>query len=408
MNSPVNLTNCDTEPIHIPGQIQSHGFFIAIDKEGLVQFHSENTVNFLPDLSANLLGKSISSIESNFSKNAPSDFIMKLINLASVNMELINPFHAEVNNQSFYLVISASGPYHLLEFEPAVSNIKTDVQKMIGHSISEMLAGRDLSGLLNNSASQVKSLINYDRVMIYRFAEDGHGEVIAEAKNEDIPSWLGLHYPASDIPNQARELYKLNLTRIIADVNTTPSKIVTTQLGSATSLDLTYSQLRAVSPIHIQYLKNMGVRSSFSISLLYKKELWGLIACHNYSPRFIDYKSRELSKLIGQILSSALELRQDKVNEDLQERFKSNVNDLLQAMLKNNSIEDALTNQDITLLDVTNATGAVLVYDHHTYRLGNTPDEKQLQPLLTWIKANVTETFYSTNELPSLYSDALT
>src|SRR5690606_16721101 len=158
-------------------------------------------------------------------------------------------------------------------------------------------------------------IINYDRVMIYKFAEDGHGEVVAEARNTDLAPWLGLHYPASDIPQQARELYKVNLTRIIADVHAEPSKILVEELDSEKSLDLSSSQLRAVSPIHIQYLKNMSVCSSFSISLIYHKELWGLIACHNYSPRFINYKSRESAKLIGQILSSALEFRQDEENQ---------------------------------------------------------------------------------------------
>jgi chemotaxis family two-component system sensor kinase Cph1 len=218
------------------------------------------------------------------------------------------------------------------------------------------------------------------------------------------PPWLGLHYPASDIPKQARELYKLNLTRIIADVNTNPSKIYTTKEGEETSLDLTHSQLRAVSPIHIQYLKNMGVNSSFSISLIYKKELWGLIACHNYSPRFIDYKSRESSKLIGQILSSALEFRQDEANQHLQEHFKNNVDELSKLMLKNTSIEDALTKQDVTLLSATNAKGAVLIYENHTTHIGKTPTDEQLQYLLTWIKNTVTETFYCTNELPALFS----
>src|SRR5690606_6353712 len=152
--------------------------------------------------------------------------------------------------------------------------------------------------------------------------------------------WLGLHYPASDIPKQARDLYKINLTRLIADVNTTPSKIVTGNASHA-ALDLTYSQLRAVSPIHIQYLKNMEVDSSFSISLIYHQELWGLIACHNYTPRFIDYKSRESAKLIGQILSSALEFRQDEENQRAIDRLKAVVDELVKLMQKHSNIEEA-------------------------------------------------------------------
>jgi chemotaxis family two-component system sensor kinase Cph1 len=172
---------------------------------------------------------------------------------------------------------------------------------MIGGSLSEMLADRNLKSLLKNSVVEVKNIIQYDRVMICRFADDGHGEVVAEAKNKKLQSWLGLHYPASDIPKQARELYKKNLIRLIGDVNVPTSRIIAED-GITEPLDLTCASLRAVSPIHIQYLKNMGVASSFSISLIYKNELWGLIACHNYTPKFIDYTSRKAAKLIGQIL----------------------------------------------------------------------------------------------------------
>jgi chemotaxis family two-component system sensor kinase Cph1 len=404
----IDLTNCDTEPIHIPGQIQSHGFLIAIDQGGIIKFHSENIADFLKGVPGNLLGRSVNDIEQKLGPDTKPGFIQNLIILARTNksFEQINPLQLTIQGNPFYLIIAASGPYFLLEFEPVTSDIKTDVQKMIGRSISEMLADKDLNNLLNNSAIQVKNVIDYDRVMIYRFAEDGHGEVIAEAKNEYLPSWLGLHYPASDIPKQARELYKLNLTRLITDVNILTSKIITAKQTADTPLDLTYSQLRAVSPIHIQYLKNMGVHSSFSISLIYKNELWGLIACHNYSPRFIDYKSRESSKLIGQILSSALEFRQDEANQHLQEHFKTNVDELSKSMLKNNSIEDALTKQDITILNATNASGVVLIYEHNITHIGKTPNDKHLQNLLGWIKDNVVESFYCTNELPAVFTEA--
>ncbi|WCT12978.1 ATP-binding protein [Mucilaginibacter jinjuensis] len=259
--------------------------------------------------------------------------------------------------------------------------------------------------MLDNSARQVKQIINYDRVMIYRFAEDGHGEVVAEAKNDNLGSWLGLHYPASDIPKQARELYKHNFTRLIADVHSIPAKILTAA-DNEQPLDLTPSQLRAVSPIHIQYLKNMGVSSSFSISLIYKKELWGLIACHNYSPRFIDFKARESSKLIGQILSSALEFRQDEENHQQTQTFKSAVDQLSKYLLKTFSIEDALTKQDVTILNAVDAEGAVLVYENNIIKLGSTPNDEQLEKLIVWINSTLGATFHYTNHLSSVYPES--
>lgn len=408
MTASIDLTNCDTEPIHIPGQIQSHGFMIAVDSNCIIRFHSKNIAEYLHNLPDNLLGRSIRDVEPLIGANEPPDFINQLISFGRSNksFDQTNPFSTDLQGSPFFLIINESGPLYLLEFEPAESDLKTDLQRMIGRSVSEMLADKNLGNLLRNSANQVKNVIGYDRVMIYRFAEDGHGEVVAEAKNPELEPWLGLHYPASDIPKQARELYKHNLTRLIANVHTTPSKIVTTEQLNDIPLDLTHSQLRAVSPIHIQYLINMGVESSFSISLLYKKELWGLIACHNYSPRFIDYRSRDSAKLIGQILSSALEFRQDEANKHLQDKFNGAVDALSKAMLKNNSIEDALTMPGVNIMHVTDATGAALIYDNSVTTVGDTPSDVQIHNLLNWVKANIDEPFFYTNELPYLYPEA--
>ena len=408
MTESIDLTNCDTEPIHIPGQVQSHGFLIAVDANNIIRFHSENIAEYLDNLPPDLLGRPINDIEPLIGANEPPDFINQLISFGRSNksFDQTNPFTIDLQGRPFFLIINLSGPLYLLEFEPIESDLKTDLQRMIGRSISEMLADKDLNNLLKNSAVQVKNIIGYDRVMIYRFADDGHGEVIAESKNHNLEPWLGLHYPASDIPKQARELYKHNLTRLIANVHTTPSKIITTKRFSEEPLDLTHSQLRAVSPIHIQYLKNMGVDSSFSISLIYKKELWGLIACHNYTPRFIDYKARDSAKLIGQILSSALEFRQDEANKHLQDKYNASVDLLSRNMLKHNSIEEALMLPGLNIMHATDAGGAALIYENTVTKTGNTPNDEQIQQLLNWVKQNVDEPFYYTNELPYVYPEA--
>jgi chemotaxis family two-component system sensor kinase Cph1 len=402
----IDLTNCDREPIHIPGKIQSHGFLIVIDSDNFIRFYSENVRDFIPQIPIDLLGLHINTIEPLLGKNEPLDFVNQLITFGKINgFEQTNPFNTDIQGKPFHLIISTSGDYFMLEFEPAQSDSRTDIQRIIGRSISEMLADKNLQSLLNNTAHQVKGIIGYDRVMIYRFAEDGHGEVVAESKNPELPSWLGLHYPASDIPKQARELYKRSLTRLIANIHTEPAGVLTAA-DNALPLDMTNSQLRAVSPIHIQYLKNMGVDSSFSISLIYKQELWGLIACHNYTPRYIDYRSRESAKLIGQILSSALEFRQDEENQQLQERYKNSVDQLSRLMLKDNSIDYALTGHDVTLLNVVDAAGAVLVFENNITKLGATPDDGQINRLIYWLKSNVADSFYYTNKLPAEFAEA--
>lgn len=403
----VDLTNCDIEPIHIPGQAQSHGFLIAVDDSAIIQFYSQNIASFIPEISGDLLGKSLAYVESLLNPVYQQGFISQLIasGKSHKGFERINPVPIMISGIAYYLIISVSGDFFLLEFEPAISNFDIDVQSMMGNSIAEILTYSDMQLLLHNSAIQVQQIIEFDRVMVYRFAQDGHGEVVAEAKNEDLPSWLGLHYPASDIPKQARELYKLNLTRLIADVNTIPARI-SKNIVNPRDLDLTYSQLRAVSPIHIQYLKNMGVASSFSISLKYKNELWGLIACHNYTPRFIDYKSREYAKLIGQILSSALEFRQNEEIMQVNDVFKINLEKILKQLLETGNMEKAMTAGPVTLLDIIKSSGAALVHDKKIYKLGKTPNDKQLLDLMSWIPANVKESIYHTDQFSSENSDA--
>ncbi len=404
----VDLTNCDREPIHIPGQVQSHGYLIVLDLQYNVSHHSDNLSELFPESVSNFMGCSLEDIEKLIGGDYHLEFITNLISLGKINnsFEQINPFKIGISGKDYYLIISTAIDYFLLEFEPVISDLTTDVHTMMGNSISKMLSDRNLQSLLSNTVLQVRNTIHYDRVMVYRFAQDGHGEVVAENKKDELNPWLGLHYPASDIPQQARAMYKKNLTRLIADVHSTPV-LISTIANHTQPIDLTNAQLRAVSPIHIQYLKNMGVASSFSISIVCKDELWGLIACHNYSRRFIDYKSRQSAKLLGQILSSALEFRQEEMYQNTQEIFKDNLDTLTKHLQQTISIGEALTKQSVTILDVVKASGAVLVYEKGIIKLGATPNDGQLAGLLDWIREYSAEpTFHLTN-LSAVYPQAI-
>lgn len=403
----VDITNCDRELIHIPGRIQSHGFMVVVDATSIIKYYSDNIADFLDVNIKNLIGHKVDAIEEKFIECQPLGFISQLIYLGKNNtsFELTNPFLLTLAGKPFFLIISTSAEYYVLEFEPAVSDFDLNAQKKINRAISEMLTEKNVQKLLFNTVKQVKNIIRFDRVMIYKFSEKGHGQVVAEEKEPELESWLGMNYPASDIPKQARELYKINLTRLIADVKVETAGI-STSADNVNPLDLSFSQLRAVSPIHIQYLKNMGVCSSFSISLLYKDELWGLIACHNYTPRFIDCKSRDTSKMLGQILSSALEFRQDEENQTVKQVYETNISQLAKSLKKHDSIIDALTKDEITILNVTSASGCILVYEGKTAVLGQCPDKSQIEGLLDYVKNNTREAVQATSNLSELYPPA--
>nr|WP_276900406.1 ATP-binding protein [Pedobacter kyonggii] len=401
----VDLNNCDKEPIHIPGKIQSHGFLVAVGKSSLsITYISENVVVFLAEEAKSLLNKQLSVLNQFIKQQDPAFNIEELLKLGIIrkSFDAISPHPVEINGLSFYLIISSSESNWLLEFEPVT--LQFDIQNSIGRSASSMLQGKSISALLKGAAQEVKKLINYDRIMIYKFLEDGHGEVVAEEKEADLEPFFGLHYPASDIPKQARALYKLNLTRLIADVNITDSPILTFKENEA--LDLTNGSLRAVSPIHIQYLKNMGVHSSFSISLISHGELWGLIACHNYSHKFIDYKAREGAKLIGQILSSALEYRQEEEDVAVIEQFKSTANVLLEHLNRDKYLVEAVTTHKRTILDATKASGVAIIFENELKTIGNVPSEEEIRELVEWLKTINDESIYYTHRLSEIHSPA--
>ncbi len=408
-NPVVDITNCDREPIHIPGYVQGHGYLVAFDKQHFtIQYISENLLQKTKGTVATLQGKTLDEFLEISNIQLQLISLAQLLNYASeTTFEGINPVSVEIDGKPYYLVAHQYNNFLIVEFESQEPEAELELQRLIGPSLSKILDGKTLRITLQKAAEQVKEIIHYDRVMIYKFLEDGHGEVIAEARKEDLEAYLGLHYPASDIPQQARELYKKNLTRIIADVNMPTSPILAiNDVAVSYPIDLTYSTLRAVSPIHIQYLKNMGVAASFSVSLIAHGELWGLIACHNYSPKFINFKARESARLIGQILSSSLEYRDEEESKEFNKQYQQAADDIIRQMTKDWDVVSALTKDSQLLVKVTSASGAALVYENSIYKVGNTPNDEQIRETVNWLQAHNTLQIFHTDSFYKYYNPA--
>ncbi|WP_234735461.1 ATP-binding protein [Tellurirhabdus bombi] len=405
-HSPVDITACDREPIHILGHIQSHGHLVAITPDTYqIKYVSERIaelVGLTPDA---VLGQSIDYFLSQTDLGSSSLKEILNIGLRNGTWETLNPHRLRLNGTDWNLITHQHNNLILLEWEPLNTDTGTALvqQQLIAEALTEVQSSKTLTDLLQNTARRIKAIIGYDRVMVYRFDADWHGHVIAEAKDDHLEPYLGLHYPASDIPKQARELYKLNLIRIIADAGSKPAALLTARTeNEAAPLDLTHSVLRAVSPVHIEYLKNMGVQASMSISLLYRGELWGLISCHNSTPRFVDYASRQAAKFVSQLLSAALEFRKDEEDNTLLRKLQQHEHSLYNYTLSDWDVVSGLTRHDVTALDVTTATGAVLIYEDKIHRMGQTPDDKEINGLVQWINTLPFDTFWSTNQLPNL------
>ncbi len=309
----VDLTNCDREPIHILGAIQPFGFLLALSTDWLVARASANVAQFLGRGPDELLGLPLLAL---FTSDAVHAIRNRLTLLRGADTaERLFALALTENDRAYDVTLHLSDGQVVIEAEP-VQTENGDSAGTIRAMMGRLDQAQDVTAFLREGARQVRALTGFDRVMVYRFDSDGAGEVVAEAARSGIGSFLGLHYPASDIPAQARSLYIRNLFRIIADVAAPPVPIVPSLDPAGAPLDLSLAGLRAVSPIHIEYLTNMGVGASLSISIVIDGHLWGLFACHHYAPRLPSLERRSLAELFGQMFAMKLESRERQAAGD--------------------------------------------------------------------------------------------
>ncbi|ADB36171.1 ATP-binding protein [Spirosoma linguale] len=406
-----DLTNCEKEPIQWPGFIQSYGFLIAVDPVAFTIWQVSENIEELAGQPVNsLIGQPLVNLQlGDLSGILLHD--MLVIAMRSGTPETFNPYPLKLHGRDWLAIVHRHDGALIMELEPTsqlYGGLSKPLHTLLSQAMSDIQRSKTLAQLLEKTAQQIKQITGFDRVMIYRFGEDWHGEVVAEAREEHLVPFLGLHYPASDIPRQARELYKINLVRGVADVNEPRVPILPVNVAQYDRpLDLTHANLRAVSPVHIEYLSNMGVRASMSISLLYRSELWGLIACHHYSgPRFIDYPARQSIKLVSQLLSTVLEIRKDDEEAEVSGRLHDNEQALYQQMTVDWDIVQGLTKHPITALDLNEATGAALLFEEELHLLGDTPAPDDILNLIDWLKNTTPESVFQTNQLPNLYAPA--
>ena len=368
---PVDLDNCHREPIHIPGSIQPHGCLLAIDPATLeVIVASANCADFFGTGPEAAVGSELRALV--------GDDAAGQIGAAAGGPErgttllsLGTGFDALVHDSDGALVaefLRQQGGARPLTF--------TDTYRRAQSALSELNEGLAYERLLEVAVRRVRELTGFDRVMLYRFDAEWNGEVVAEERREDLNSFLGLHYPSTDIPRQARALYERNWIRLIADIGYTPSPLVPAANPlTGRPLDLSDAWLRSVSPIHVEYLRNMGVSASMSVSLLREGRLWGLIACHHYTgPHEPPYEACATAELLGQMLSVRVveAWNQRRARQALATRsVLAELNASSQASPA--SLAAALTEGQFTLRDLVASEGVVVRVEGETLAIGDTP-----------------------------------
>jgi Bacteriophytochrome (light-regulated signal transduction histidine kinase) len=389
----VNLTNCEQEPIHIPGSIQPHGFLLGINAATyVIEYCSGNVDAYVGKSYEVVLGKTPVDI---WGKEVQAR-IDKYLKGATFT----TPLQLFIDDKKLQCTVHRTGDIYLVEAEPAVDDYEyPDVYDQTRQFLSYMEHSISLQELCSLVADRTRQITGYDRVMIYRFDEEYNGEVFAESCRGDLEPFLGLHYPHTDIPVQARELYMRNLLRLIGDIGYQPVPIYTTIGSDNSSLDLSLSVLRSTSPIHVQYLQNMGVGATLTISLIYKGRLWGLIACHHYSPKVIPPNIRIAAQLQGHFIASQIDMRQANEAYDTSRQSAVAVDKTLALTKTSQSFREIADSESI--LEICNASGVVISFNNELYTGGKTPSEADIRNIIRDLSAQYLHTGFHTAHLAS-------
>ncbi|MFN6537192.1 MAG: ATP-binding protein [Nostoc sp. EkiNYC01] len=404
----VDLSNCDREPIHIPGSIQPHGVLLALKEPELTILQCSNNTYSLFGISPEQL---LNQPLSNFLESEQINFLQDC--LSQQDLQIVNPLEFTIKsgdkNLHYDAIIHRSSQILVLELEPTFlekSNVFFKFYHLLKQAISKLQVASGVIELSQILAQEVKKMTGFERVMVYRFDEDWNGIVIAEQKPEYLTSYLGLHYPASDIPVQARQLYSQNWLRLIPNADYQPAAILPLNNPlTGQPLDLSQSVLRSVSPLHIEYMHNMGVTASMSISIMKNQKLWGLIACHHQSPKYVSYEIRHACEFLGQITSVELSAKEENEDTELKIQLKSVHSKLVEFMSAENNFLEGLIYHQPNLLNLVNAEGAVVSFDKEYFAVGNTPEKPDIQNLIEWIYQNVQEEIFYTDSLSQIYPE---
>ncbi|MEH2434419.1 MAG: ATP-binding protein [Nostoc sp.] len=402
------LTNHDRKPIHTPGSIQPHGVLLALSTQLEILQVSNNTQEHLGKEPKDLFGKPLSYLLEAQQIETVKQCLVKKIGSPNAFKVSISTLHRQ---QNFDAIAHRTEEAVILELEPTDSKSEVsflDFHALANEAIAKMQRTSNLIEFLHVVAQEVQKIIGFDRVMVYKFDQSGAGSVISEVKREDLSPYLGLHYPATDIPAQARELYTRCFLRFLPDLTTEPVELVPRENPTTHQpLDLSYSLLRSFDWCCAEYHQNMGVKALLVISLIQEQKLWGLISCHHLTPKYISYEVLKMCEFLGQIVSSELAHKISYSEWNYKVKLKSLQADFLESISQADNFIDALIKPEIRLLDLVSASGAAVCLDNEITLVGATPNIHEVRALIEWADIQVNDNLFSTDSLPKLYREAL-
>jgi two-component system, chemotaxis family, sensor kinase Cph1 len=382
----IDLSACDREPIHIVGSVQPHGFLLALAQPALTVVQASANApaaaragstldDAYPELAA--------LVRRYLDGGADQDGATYLRTVA---------LGRGPERQAYEVAAHRVDDLVVLELEEAADLAgETGLDALtprLRAFVERLHAARGVEDLCHLLAEEIRHVTGFDRALVYRFDRDWHGTVLAEDGNGVLPSYLDLRFPASDIPAQARELYRRNRLRIIPDAGYVPVPVRPATTPAGRPLDLSQSVLRSVSPVHVEYMRNMGTMASMSVSILVDGALWGLVSCHNRDPKRVQLQARNACDFLTQIFALQLSAKVRGAQAEQRLALGAVQSRLLGYMAEEESFIDGLLNHPDDVLALVNASGAAVVTADRCRLLGATPPERDVRALYDWLSAH--------------------
>ncbi|WP_292037598.1 ATP-binding protein [Massilia sp. UBA6681] len=401
----LDLSRCADEPIRTPGSIQPHGFMLTLSPAALVvQQASANLESWIGTPAQEAIGRPLAEV---VGETAAARIGAEIESNAAVSRPAYIGTITAGNGAHFDVLVHAWDSLLILEFEGVERRRAADFRHLyplIGDFLVKINQPASIPEMSELAARRVREVTGYGRVMVYQFDTDGHGQVLAESKEDGYDSYLGQHFPASDVPAQARALYTLSPIRVIQDANYVPAPLVP-GLNPATGArnDLSFASLRSVSPVHLQYMRNMGTLASMSVSLIVKGKLWGLISCHNAEPRPVSVEKRTACEQLGQILALVIESREDAAELQFRLDVRRIMVEMLGHLTKGADFLENMSGVFPELLRFGRAGGVAIVVDDRVLTYGDTPSEPQIRALADWLSLHGHTEVFHTDHLKEVY-----
>ncbi|MCE7028649.1 HWE histidine kinase domain-containing protein [Jiella avicenniae] len=402
----LDLSNCDREPIHQLGRVQQFGYLVAISMDWIIQHVSANVAEIFGSGPDDLLGVPLADILPQSAIHA----IRGKLQLLSPNDGSERIFGADFlgDGRRFDVAVHIATNSIIIELEATTEHAlgNGNPGSLIKAMIARIQRAEATDAVFKECVRQLRAVTGFDRVMLYRFADNGSGAVVAEALNRDLEPFFGLNYPATDIPRQARRLYVKNRVRIISNVEAQDVDIVPPTNPHGEPLDLSLSVTRAVSPIHVEYLKNMGVSASFSISIVIDDKLWGLFALHHYLPRHLSMEMRSTMELFGQVISLVIEGRLAKEMRLVEEEARDVHDRVVGRLIATSPTMEELVDFADDFRELIPCDGFAVWAKDVVRTVGHCPFPDQMPGIARFLNRASASRVYATDELSSVYPKA--